>query len=166
MLSRQRDHVFRPQLANPSGHRDLNTFANFFWSTRLYYVVALSLSRSYKIVGCPALSLSTAMLLLLLLGFLTWRVSFPSCLSCCSWGSCNNNINHSYWNYSEETELSTANTIQKLYEEKGKKRVTKIVTQPQLLYTVQCTVVMWHTANTTTTFRVEQRTANIHQLSE
>ena len=96
MLSRQRDHVFRPQLANPSGHRDLNTFANFFWSTRLYYVVTLSLSRSYKIVACPALSLSTAMLLLLLLGFLTWRVSFPSCLSCCSWGSCNNNNNHSY----------------------------------------------------------------------
>ena len=32
-----------------------NYISSFFWSLRLYYVVALSLSRSYKIVACPAL---------------------------------------------------------------------------------------------------------------
>ena len=30
-------------------------FSNFFWSLRLYYVVALSFSRSYTIAACPAL---------------------------------------------------------------------------------------------------------------
>ena len=32
-------------------------FSNLFWSLRLYYGVALSLSRSYKIVVCPALEI-------------------------------------------------------------------------------------------------------------
>ena len=34
-------------------------FSNFFWSLRLCYVVALLLSRSYKIVACPALNVGT-----------------------------------------------------------------------------------------------------------
>ena len=44
-------------VATQSRHRDLNSFWNFYWSLRLFYIVALSLSRSYTIVACPALRL-------------------------------------------------------------------------------------------------------------
>ena len=41
-------------VAIPFRHRDLNIF-RIFLSLRLFYIVALSLSRNYKIVACPAL---------------------------------------------------------------------------------------------------------------
>ena len=70
LLSRQRDHVFRPQsclllqyyyilccVPTPSRRRVLNIFSYFFWSQRLYDVVELSLSLNYKIIACPLLCL-------------------------------------------------------------------------------------------------------------
>ena len=58
ILSRQRDHVFRPQsclllqhystifvVDTPSRHRDLIMFRIFLWSLRLYYVVVYSRCR-------------------------------------------------------------------------------------------------------------------------
>ena len=66
ILPRQHDHVFRPQSFLLLQHYNIccgysilpprpKYFSNFFWSLRLYYVVALSLSRSWKAVACPAL---------------------------------------------------------------------------------------------------------------
>ena len=76
ILPRQRDHVFRSQscyshitiffVAIPSRHGDLNMFSIFFWSPRLYYVVALSLSQSWQIVACPPLR-----------GLETWHTGTP-----------------------------------------------------------------------------------------
>ena len=69
-------------MATPSRHRDLNIFRIFFWSLRLYYVVALSLSQSYTIVAWPALilinsdGLSLCTQAVVLSG---WRISLGCC---------------------------------------------------------------------------------------
>ena len=43
-------------VATPFRHRDLNILLNFFFSLKIFYIFALSLSRSLNIVGCPALA--------------------------------------------------------------------------------------------------------------
>ena len=57
-LLRQRDHVFRALkfLVNSL----FQHFWNFFLTLKLYYVVALLLSRSVTIVVCTSLSLNTS----------------------------------------------------------------------------------------------------------
>ena len=94
ILSRQRDHVFRPQsclllqhystifvVDTPSRHRDLIMFRIFsgLWGSitlSCILIVALSLSRSKKIVACPALLTQVTKLQEILAHF-AWPCLFP-----------------------------------------------------------------------------------------
>ena len=68
MLSRQRDHVFRTKYCwllhcvdvSTQFRHEVFTFFTFFLSQMLYYVLALSLSRSKTNIACPAVTISNS----------------------------------------------------------------------------------------------------------